>query len=87
MIYTDDSSGGAGDCNEGENYKDVFSALEVLRQPCDYRNVDRYQGREHTLSQPSASLIRSALDTGSLYACNVAHTRERCRREAGAAAS
>jgi len=62
VIYTDDSSGGADDCNEGKNYQDVFSALEVLRQPSDYRNVDRYQAANTTLSQPSASLIRSTLD-------------------------
>jgi hypothetical protein len=58
VIYTDDSSGGADDCNEGENYQDVFSALEVLRQPSDYLNVDRYQGREHNL-EPAERFLDS----------------------------
>ena len=69
MIYTDDSSGGADDCNEGENYQDVFSALEVLRQLSDYRNVDRYQGREHNLEPAQRFLDSIRLRHGSLYTC------------------
>jgi hypothetical protein len=69
VIYTDDSSGGADDCNEGENYQDVFSALEVLRQLSDYRNVDRYQGREHKLEPAQRFLDSIRLRHGSLYTC------------------
>ena len=49
MIHTHDCGGGADDCDEGEDNEDVFSALKVLSEPSDQRNIDRDQGCENHL--------------------------------------
>jgi hypothetical protein len=49
MIDTDDGSGGADNCDKGEDNEDVFSALKVLSEPGDQGNVDSDQGYKNYL--------------------------------------